>query len=150
MLHDGFLRISEGIHNTVVHMTFLGEDLNLLGSLLQRLYDLLVGLFLVQLLLLLHCVLLAGIGQLVLELLYNVKVGICDLLIVLLDFLVLLGMFVCQGLDRCILLSLNHGDGLLSSLLHFFTEEKHLMLEFGRDFVGYALELPAHLGRTLI
>jgi hypothetical protein len=61
MLHDGFLRISEGIHNTVVHMTFLGEDLNLLGSLLQRLYDLLVGLFLVQLLLLLHCVLFSGI-----------------------------------------------------------------------------------------
>jgi hypothetical protein len=59
-------------------------------------------------------------------------------------------MLVCQGLDRGILLSLNHGDGLLSSLLHFFTEEKHLMLEFGGDFVGYALEFPTHLGSTLI
>ena len=80
-------------------MTLLGENFHFLRGLLQRLHDLFVGLFLVELLLLLHRVLLSGIRELILELLYDIKIGICYLLVVLLNFLVLLGVFLGEGLN---------------------------------------------------
>ena len=99
MFHNSFLGVTERIHNTIMYMTLLGQDLDFLRSLLQRLHDLLVGLFLIQLLLLFHCILFAGIRQLIFKLLDNIKVRICDLLVILLDFLILSGMLICQSFD---------------------------------------------------
>ena len=80
-------------------MTLLGENFHFLRCLLQRLHDLFVGLFLVELLLLLHGVLLPSIRELILELLDDIKIGVRYLLVVLLNFLVLLGVFLGEGLN---------------------------------------------------
>ena len=94
MLHDGLLRVPERIHYAVVYMALLSEDLDLLGGLLQRLHYLFVGLFLIEFLFLLHGVLFAGVTELILQLLNDVKVSVRDLLVVLLDLLVLLRMLL--------------------------------------------------------
>jgi hypothetical protein len=96
MFINGFLGFAKGVHNAVMNMTLLGENLNLLGSFLQRVNYLFVGLFLVKFLLLFHGVFFASIGELIFELLNNVQVCICDFLIVLLYLLILLGMLFCQ------------------------------------------------------
>lgn len=122
-------------------MTLLGEFFHLLRGLLQWLHDLFVCLFLVELLLLLHGVLLPGIRELILELLDDVKVSIRYLLIVLLNFLILLGVFLGKGLNRGVFLTFDHGDCLLPLLLHVFPKKKHLMLELGGDLIRYSLKL---------
>ncbi len=94
MTHDCCLCTPQRVHNAVVHMTLLGEQFHFLRGLLKWLHDLFVCLFLVELLLLLHGVLLPSIRELILELLDDIKVSVRNLLIVLLDLLVLLGVFL--------------------------------------------------------
>lgn len=71
-LHDLALSLPQRAHDLVVLDLLLSQMLHFLASLLQGLYDLLVGLLLVQLLLLFHSVLLTRVAQLVLQLLNDV------------------------------------------------------------------------------
>lgn len=131
-------------------MTLLGENFHLLRGLLQWLHDLFIGLLLVELLLLLHRVLLPGIRELILQLLYDVKVGVRYLLIVLLYFLVLLGVLFRKRFNRGVFLSFDHGDCLLPLLLHLLPQQQHLMLELRGYLIRYPLELRPHLSPPLV
>lgn len=111
---------------------------------MKRLYNLLICLFLVKLLLLLHCVLLASISQLVLELLYDIKISVCDLLIVFLDVLVFTCMLLSELFDSLIFLSLYLQDSCFPLLLHVFSKKEHLMLELRADLVANALKFGPH------
>ena len=100
----------------------LGEDLDLLAGLGERLDDLLVRLLLVQLLLLHHRVLLTRIAQLILQLLYYVQVRIRYLLVIGLDVLIFLFMLPSELFDGLILLELDHLNGSLPLLLHVLSQ----------------------------
>jgi hypothetical protein len=76
----------------VLHFLF-SELFKFLACLLQGLNNLFVSLLLIHLLLLLGSVLLLRIRQLILQLLYNIKVCVCDLLVVVLDISIFACMF---------------------------------------------------------
>ena len=59
-------------------------------------------------------------------------------------------MLVRELLNGLILLSLDHGNGGLSLLLHVLPQEQHLMLELGADLVADAFVLPSHLCRPFV
>jgi hypothetical protein len=66
MLHNGLLSVTQRVHDAIVHMPLLGEDLDLLRGLLEWLHYLFVGFLLVKLLFLLHSIFLTSITELVL------------------------------------------------------------------------------------
>jgi len=69
------------------------------------------------------------IGQVILQLPYDVQVGVCDLSVVVLDGLVLLRMFGGQLVDSDIFLALNHVDCVFTALLHVRPEQEHFVLK---------------------
>lgn len=85
LLHDVPLAFFKRAHDSVVLHLLLSKLLELLTCFLKRFDDLLVSLLLVHLLLLLSSVFLLSITKLILKLLDYVKIGVCDLLIVVLD-----------------------------------------------------------------
>ena len=59
-------------------------------------------------------------------------------------------MLGCQVFNSLILFCLDLEDERFTLALHFLSEQKHLVLELKRDFVGDALKFTAHLGGALV
>jgi hypothetical protein len=85
----------------------LTELLHLVTGLLQRLNNLLIGFFLVHLLLLFAGVFFLGISKFIFQLLNDIQVCVGDLLVIVLDIVVFLGMLLCQLFYGLILLVFN-------------------------------------------
>lgn len=150
LLHDVVLGLLERAHDRVVLQLLLSQLLQLLVCLLERLNYLLVGLFLIHLLLLHRCVFLFRVTQLILQLLYDIKVCVRYFLIVVLDIIVFLLMFGSKVLNRLVLFGLDLENESLSLALHLFSQQKHLVLELQRDLIRDSLEFTAHLSGTLV
>lgn len=136
-------------HDYVVSLLSLQEHLDLSVGLSQRLNDLVVSLLLVHLGPLLLVVILSSLSQLVFQLLDDIKVGVCDLLVIRLDVSVFLSMLGCKLLDGLIFLFLDKLDLLSPLVLHLSSQIKHLLLVLGVDLVGDPFELMPS-GRLLL
>lgn len=137
-------------HDHVVSLLSLQKHFYLSVSLCQRLNDLVISFLLVHFGSLLFVVILSSLSKLVFQLLDDIKVGVCNLLIVRLDVSVFLGVLSGKLLDGLIFLLLDKLDLLSPLVLHFSSQIKHLLLVFGVDFVGDSFELVPGGGLLLV
>ena len=150
MVHDGSLSVFQLVHDLVVLLLLLSQLFDFLGCLLEGLHDLLVGLFLVHTLLLLSGVFFLCVSQFILEHLDDVQVRVGDLLVVVFDIIVLLGMLLSELLDGLVLFILDLLDKTLALPLHVLPDEEHFVLVLALNLVSDSLVLLPHLSSLFV
>lgn len=144
------LALAKLLLNALMLRVFLAQLNDVLISFLEGIDDLSILVLLLDFVLLCVLVFLLFLGEIILQLLDDVQVSVRDLLVVLFDGGVFLGVLARQVLDRLILLGFNLRDLSFAFLFHVLAQEQHLVLEFELDLVGDALVFFTLVGRFLV
>ncbi len=150
MLHDGCLSYLQLRHYFIMLSFLFTQFLDFFTGFLKRFNHLLVSFFLIHLLLLLASIFFLCICQLIFELFDNIQICICNLLIVVLNIVIFLGMLLGKFLNSLILFVFDLLDHSFPLSLHFLSQQKHFMLVLQLNFIGYSLEFSSYLGCLLV
>jgi hypothetical protein len=141
VVEDTLLAGTELSHDNIVSLLLLLKSDDFLVGFVKWLNDLVVLIFLVRLLSSGIGVFLSLESKSVLQVVNDIKVGVCDIGVVSLDVGILLCVLASEFLDGRVLLFLDHFDLEFSLIVHFFSKELHLMFIFLMDFVRDSLEV---------
>jgi hypothetical protein len=150
MLHDLSLGVFELLHLLIVQLLLNAESLNLFTCFMEWHNYLFIGFFLVHLVLLFESVFFLSISKLIFKLFDDVKIGVGDLLIVVLNVIVLLCMLRGKLFDSDVLFIFYLLNKPFAFSFHLFSQEKHLVFVFKLDLIGYSFIFLPYLGCLLV